>query len=265
MTARQIVRSARTNASRSTLIGLLAALVVAAPLAPAQAQSALRCGPFTQEALPEPAPRENIHARERFERIKAAVKSEPYKVLFLGDSLTERFDQEVWHAHIAPRGVLNAGVSGDRTEHLLWRLTHGNLDGPPPRGVVLLIGTNDLGHGRSPDLAANGIRADLLHLRQHLPDARILLLGLWPRVDLPKIQEHREIDAVNRLISSCDGGAVTYADIGGLLLEPDGRLSPQVSPDRLHFSGQGYARLAPRLDALIDQMLGGDNPPPVPR
>jgi lysophospholipase L1-like esterase len=253
--AHQIVHLARTTALRSALIGLLAALAVALLPASAQPQSALRCGPFTQEALPEAAPRENVHVRERFERIKAAVTSQPYKILFLGDSLTERFDQEVWQAHMAPRGVLNAGVSGDRTEHLLWRLTHGNLDGPAPRGIVLLIGTNDLGHGRSPDLAANGIRADLLHLRQRLPDARVLLLGLWPRADQPKIQEHREIDAVNRLIASCDGGAVTYADIGGLLLEPDGRLSPQISPDRLHFSGQGYARLAPRLDALIDQLL----------
>ena len=261
MPAHQILRLARravqTTLLRSAPIGLMAALVVTASFAPAQAQSALRCGPFTQEALPEPAPRENAHARERFERIKAAVKTQPYKVLFFGDSLTEGFDQEVWKAHMAPRGVLNAGVSGDRTEHLLWRLTHGNLDGPPPHGVVLLIGTNDLGHGRSPDLAANGIRADLLNLRRRLPDARVLLLGLWPRADLPKIQEHHEIDAVNQLIASCDGDTVTYADIGGLLLEPDGRLSPQVSPDRLHFSGQGYARLAPRLDALIDQLLRG--------
>jgi beta-glucosidase len=257
MPAHQILRLARMAGRCSALIGLLAALAATVPLAAAQAQSALRCGPFTQEALPEPAPRENAYARKRFERIKAAVKRQPYKVLFLGDSLTERFDEQVWQAHMAPRGVLNAGVSGDRTEHLLWRLTHGNLDGPTPRGVVLLIGTNDLGHGRPADLAANGIRADLLHLRQRLPDARILLLGLWPRADLPKIQEHHEIDAVNRLIASCDGGTVTYADLGGVLLEPDGRLSPQISPDRLHFSGQGYARLAPRLDALIDQLLAG--------
>src|SRR5438105_7830564 len=106
------------------------------------------------------------------------------------------FDKQVCIAHMSPRGVLNAGVSGDRTEHLLWRLTHGNLDGPAPRAVVLLIGTNDLGHGRSPDLAAEGIRANLLHLRQGLPEARILLLGLWPRADLSKLQEHHEIDAV---------------------------------------------------------------------
>ena len=83
-----------------------------------------------------------------------------------------------------PRGVLNAGVSGDRTENLLWRLQNGNLDGPPPALVVMLIGTNDLaydGPPRSPELAAEGIRANLLYLRQRLPDTPILLLGLLPR------------------------------------------------------------------------------------
>ena len=51
------------------------------------------------------------------------------------------------------------------------------------------------------------------------------------------------------------GHAVFYADLGGLLLDPDGRLTPEVSPDRLHFTGLGYARLVPRLDALIDRLL----------
>jgi lysophospholipase L1-like esterase len=237
------------------LLVTLSVLVLAASQIPTLGQERLRCGPFTQDVLPVPAPREDIHARERFERIKAAVKTLPYRMLFLGDSLTERFDERVWQAHMTPRGVLNAGISGDRTEHLSWRLTNGNLDGPPPRAVALLVGTNDLGHGRPPDLAADGIRANLVKLRQRLPDSRILLLGLWPRVDLPRIQERHEIDDVNRLIALCDDGAVTYADIGGLLLEPDGRLLPKISPDGLHLSAQGYARLAPRLDILIDNAI----------
>src|SRR5438132_352424 len=79
---------------RPALIGLPAALAIAAPPPSAWAQPALRCGPFTQEALPPPAPRDNIHARDRFEQIKAAVRTQPYKVLFLGDSLTERFDEQ---------------------------------------------------------------------------------------------------------------------------------------------------------------------------
>jgi lysophospholipase L1-like esterase len=198
---------------------------------------------------------------QRYELINAEVKSVRHRVLFFGDSLTERFATdaaEVWRQHMAPRGVLNAGVSGDRTEHLLWRLQHGNLDGPPPAGVVVLIGTNDLGYDRPPETVAEGIRADLLYLRRHAPDAGILLLGLWPRGELADSRLRRATVAVNRLIENCgDDRTVFYADIGGLLLDAEGRLTPEISPDRLHFSGLGYARLAPKLDALIDRLLRG--------
>jgi len=222
----------------------------------AHAQSLLRCGPFTRDVLDPPAPREARWPVQLFEKINTAVKTRPYRVLFLGDSLTERFDPELWHRHMEPRGVLNAGVSGDRTEHLLWRLQHGNLDGPPPAAIVVLIGTNDLTHDRAPEIVAEGIRADLQYLRQRLPRARIGLLGLWPRAMWPDAPLRGAIAAVNRLIRNCaDDRAVVYADLGGLLLDPDGRLSPEISPDRLHFSGLGYARLMPRLDALIDRLL----------
>jgi lysophospholipase L1-like esterase len=208
--------------------------------------------------LSPPTPRQNGHARARFEQINTAVKGQPHRVLFLGDSLTEGFDHEVWEQHMAPRGVLNAGIGGDRTDHLRWRLEHGNLDGPPPQAVVLLIGTNDLGYEKPTEAAAEGIRATLLKLRQRVPGAAILLLGLWPREDIPRIVERHEIAAVNRMIESCaDGSAIRYADLGRFLLGPDGRLLPQISPDRLHFNTQGYARLAPALDSAIDGLLGG--------
>jgi lysophospholipase L1-like esterase len=233
-----------------------------------RAQTNLRCGPFTQDGLAAPEARGASAAVQRFASIKGWVKTQPYRVLFLGDSLIERFDPVVWHEHMEPRGVFNAGISGDRTEHLRWRLEHGNLDGPPPTAVVVLIGTNDLtngGQGRPPEVAAEGIRANLLYLRQRLPAARILLLGLWPREESPDARLRRATVAVNQLIQKCgeDGavakgtvanGSVTYADVGGVLLASDGRLTPEISPDRLHFTGLGYARLAPRLDALIDDL-----------
>jgi len=242
---------------RRVIVAFLLAILLGGYAHLAEAQAPLRCGPFTQGESPRSAPRQNGHARARFEQINAEIKSRPHRLLFLGDSLTEGFDREVWEQHMAPRGVLNAGVGGDRTDHLRWRLEHGNLDGPPPQGIVLLIGTNDLGHEWPPALAAEGIRATLLKLRQRVPGAAILLLGLWPREDIPRIVERHEIAAVNRMIETCaDGSAIRYADLGGLLLGPDGRLLPGISTDRLHFNTQGYARLAPALDREIDGLAG---------
>ena len=233
----------------------LAALFVATGAAAAE----LRCDKFTDDIIAAPEPRAAQSAVRRGEIINAEVKSVPHRLLFLGDSLTERFPldaPEAWQRDIAPRGVLNAGVSGDKTEHLLWRLQHGNLDGPPPTGFIVLIGTNDLTHPRPPEDAAEGVRANLLYLRQRLPAARILLLGLLPRAEKPDAALRQATLAVNRLIQRChDGKSVVYADIGGALLDPDGRLDPAVSTDRLHFSAAGYARLMPPLDGLIDRLF----------
>jgi len=224
--------------------------------ADAHTEQAVRCASFTNWPPAAPEPRENSVPVQRFELIKDWVKIQPYRMLFLGDSITERWDPEIWRVNMAPRGVLNSGVSGDRTEHLMWRLDHGNLAGPPPKGVAVLIGTNDLGHGRAPDEAAEGIRAVLIKLREVLPDTRILLLGLWPREACPDAPLRRAVGETNHLIERCaDGSAIVYADIGGVLLDGQGRLDRVISPDLLHFSALGYARLAPPLDRLIDSLI----------
>jgi lysophospholipase L1-like esterase len=237
------------------------AFLLTALAGPAQAQ--LRCGPFTALPLDPPAPRSDKPAVASFERINEAVKTQPYRALFLGDSITERWNmplwgaQAVWQANMPQRGVLNAGVSGDRTEHLLWRLDHGNLDGPPPKGVIVLIGTNDLAHGRPPDLAAEGIRAVLIRLRQKLPATRVLLLGLTPRGAVPWDPLRVAASQVNQMIGGCaDGLKIWATDIGPPLLDAKGMLSRSLSPDYLHFSGAGYEKIAPGLDGWIDKVFG---------
>lgn len=217
----------------------------------AKAEDAVGCESFTKAGVAAPTSRDDQHFRERLTAINAAVKAEPHPVLFLGDSITERWTPAIWHESLAPRGVLNAGIDGDRTEHLRWRLEHGNLDGTPPRAVVLLIGTNDLGHGRLPDVAADGIRTDLVYLRTRLPGVRILLLGLTPRSD----QFKEKVEAVNQLIKTCNGSNVGYANIGSTLLDSEGRLARSISIDGVHFTELGYQRLTQQLNPLIDRLL----------
>jgi lysophospholipase L1-like esterase len=183
------------------------------------------------------------------------VRSVPHSVIFLGDSLTEGWDPRIWQQQLAPRGVLNAGISGDRTDHLLWRLEHGNLGGSPPRTVMLLIGTNYLGSGRSPEAAADGISANLALLQRRLPDARILLLGLLPREEDPNSALRRAVERVNAMIRSCaEQEHVFYAEIGNVLLDGSGRLDAAISPDHLHLSGRGYALLSAQLGAALDRL-----------
>jgi beta-glucosidase len=241
---------------RHSYAGLLALLVATASGGLALATDTLPCAQFTNEGPPQPIARGDRRGLERLERINQAVNNIPYSVLFLGDSLTEGWDPVLWERSLAPRSVLNAGIAGDFTDHVLWRLEHGNLAGPPLKAVILLIGTNDLAAHRSPELTADGIRAILVLLRQRLPQARILLLGLLPREQFPDAPLRRAVTETNRLIRDCaDGEHIVYAEIGDALLDSDGRLSVAVSPDWLHFSERGYALLESSLEQVLDRVL----------
>jgi beta-glucosidase len=234
-----------------------AALTAYISLASAVAAEAVDCGPFARERLPNPIPSPYSSALERAKSISQAVKSTPYSMLIFGDSLTEGWDAAVWQQSLAPRGALNAGVSGDRTDNLLWRLQNGNLAGPPPKAVVLLIGTNDLAYGRSPELTADGIRTTLETLRRQFPEARILLLGLLPREASPTAPLRLATTKVNHLIRDCaDDQHIFYADIGDVLLDGEQHLTSAISPDGLHFTARGYLLLASRLDPELDRLLG---------
>jgi beta-glucosidase len=193
---------------------------------------------------------------DRLEEINQAVKDTQYSMLFFGDSLTDGWAPAIWEKSLVPRRALNAGISGDYTETLLWRLEHGNLAGTAPQAVVLLIGTNDLAAGRSPELTADGIRANLDLLRRRVPNTTILLLGLLPREATPDAPLRRAVTHVNNLIRSCaDGEHIVFAEIGDVLLDSEGRLDAALSPDQLHFTERGYALLASRLAPLLDRIL----------
>ena len=198
---------------------------------------------------------------DRFHIINEAVKSSLSPILLLGNSLTEQWDPAAWSQYLGRRGALNGGINGDRTEHLLWRLQHGNLEAQSPKAVVLLIGTNDVGRNRSADIIAEGIRTNVDLLRSRFPTTRILLIGLLPRGQLPSSPRRKQIRDVNHLIRQCaDGKYVFYADVGGALLQEGAQLSSEISPDGVHLSPLGYAVLSKRLEPELDRVLSGGGP-----
>src|SRR5207237_5588625 len=124
--------------------------------------------------IPEPVPQTDPEAIQRFQLIKRQVKSGSHAMVFLGDSLTQKWDQPIWERNFGFHDTLNGGVNGDRTENLLWRIESGNLDGQRSELVVLLIGTNDIGRNRAAKTVDEGIRKILLALRSRIPRTRIL-------------------------------------------------------------------------------------------
>lgn len=259
---------------RSRLLGVLATtlLFVGSPLfvpaAPA-AESPL-LDPATNSAI-RPEPRDPRWVK-RHEGFVAEAKRGGIEVLFVGDSITDfwrdpgpkRGGRAVWDREFAPLHAANFGISGDRTQHVLWRLQHGEVDGLHPRVVILMIGTNNTGFERgtktprnTPEQAIEGVKAVVHELRSRLPDSKLLLLAIFPRGQKPDEPERAQIAVINHAIAGlADGRTIRFLDIGPKFLEPDGTLSRDIMADYLHPTEKGYEIWAAAMKPTLLEMLG---------
>ena len=183
------------------------------------------------------------------------------QLVFLGDSITQGWDgagKAAWKTW-ADYKPANFGIGGDRTEHILWRLDHGNFDGRKPKLVVLMIGTNNTGHRKAEEPAADtaaGVKAILDKLHTKLPDTKVLLLGIFPRGEksTDKLRVHNA--AINDLLKPlADGKSITFMDIGSSFLQPDGTLSKDIMPDLLHLSPKGYELWASAIKDKVAELM----------
>jgi lysophospholipase L1-like esterase len=200
--------------------------------------------------------------QERHQRFLKRAKEGGIELLFVGDSITEGWGgagRSVWEKEYAPLKAANLGIGGDTTQNVLWRLANGEIDGLQPRAVVLMIGTNNFGlHGDKPVDVVRGITAVVASLRQRLPAARILVLGIFPRDAKPSAPVRSSIATVNDGIAKlADGEQVFYRDLGAAFTEPDGSLAKEVMPDALHLSPEGYRRWAEAMREPLAAVLEG--------
>jgi beta-glucosidase len=195
---------------------------------------------------------------KKLEEVKAVGKKS--QLIFVGDSITEGWEKggaPVWERYYKQFNAIGLGFGGDRTENVLWRLQHGEVDGLAPKVAVLLIGTNNAGHRQeNPKTTAAGIRRDIDELQQRLPDTKILLLAIFPRGEKADDPLRLLNDKVNAIIAGyADGKKIFFADINQDFLAPDGTLSKDIMPDLLHPNERGYeiwARaMAPALQRLM--------------
>ena len=202
--------------------------------------------------------------KARFEQKQALVKQGGWEVVFMGDSITHGWEgagKEVWAQSFGAYKALNLGYGGDRTEHVLWRLDNGELDGYQPKLLILMIGTNNTGHRpaaqETPEDTAAGIKAILDKIGQKSPTTRVLLLAIFPRS--PKAGDSARVrnDKVNALIKGyADGKRVVFMDFNKEMLEPDGTLTKEMMPDFLHPRGKGYAIWAKAVLPAIKEAVG---------
>jgi lysophospholipase L1-like esterase len=197
--------------------------------------------------------------RQRDQMAQERLKDGGIELAFIGDSITQGWEgngKEIWKQYYEDRQAVNLGFSGDRTEHVIWRLTRGDLSKFRPKVAVLLIGTNNTGHLlQDPEEVAAGIARILEILAEKTPETKVLLLGIFPRSESPYDAQRLNNVAINQRIRRlADGSRVHYLDISGELLEPDGALSKEVMPDFLHLNAEGYQRWAEAMEPMLKEL-----------
>lgn len=189
------------------------------------------------------------------------IKTSGTQLVFIGDSITDSWradpQREIFEDYFGKYRPYNIGISADETQHVLWRIQHGEIDGLSPKLVVLMIGTNNLANANrmSPRETADGVAAVVAAIRSKLPASKILLLGIFPRANRADDPLRVAVNATNRLIAPLqDGRTVFYRDIGSSFLGTDGALSGEIMPDYLHPNAKGYQIWADAIKAEVDRL-----------
>jgi len=176
-------------------------------------------------------------------------------LLFMGDSITDWWrnpgfgpatngavpmgGKAVFEKYFGSMKVANFGIAGDTTQGVLWRLQNGEGQGYKPKAVMLMIGTNNTGRNSPPEIAI-GVADVVFELRKDFPDAKILLLAVFPRSG-PTTKVRAQIDEINKIISGLhDNQHVFYLDIGSKFLAADGSIPRDIMSDGLHPTSKGY-------------------------
>lgn len=223
--------------------------------------------------IPEPQQRDPYNWQVRHERVRQYNRDLKPDYVMIGDSITHYWGGEpsgdynpvspaTWQKLFNPHIVSNMGFGFDYVDNAYFRVQDGELDGISPRVIIVLLGTNNLGHRKdSPQACADNIKALVRLIRHKCPSSKILLLGILPR------QEQYLADPIrqtNQLLAQLDNGrSVFFANPGKAFLSADGYSPKSVyMRDMVHPNAKGYELLAKELCVLLKKLdnlyLGGD-------
>ena len=184
----------------------------------------------------------------------------PHDLLFIGDSITQGWEgsgKGTWDKFYGNRKTLNLGISGDRTEHVIWRLNNGNLKNQKKAKVaVIMIGTNNTGHKlQDPTEVKDGIGRIISTVRARCPQAKILLLSIFPRGVNPDDPKRKNNVEINELVSKFHNGErIHYLDISDKFLTKEGVLTKEIMPDALHPKQKGYEIWAEAIEPKLKEL-----------
>jgi lysophospholipase L1-like esterase len=224
----------------------------AAPAAPAESHFQI---PATDEGLPGAGPvrREDWFKHiwvERRTHWGEQVQRDQGALVFVGDSITQGWG-DVGSSFPGVK-TANRGISGDTTRGVLIRLDE-DVIALNPRGVVLLIGTNDLEENADPEISAGNLKLIIAALRKHDPSMPVVLCEVFPS----SASKSRPADKIRKLnalylATVADEPQVTVLDTWSLFANVHGDAKDEEMPDLLHPDIVGYAKWAAALRPIFE-------------
>ena len=211
--------------------------------------------PATDDGLPGAGPiRRAAWFQKLWERKRSGwatqVKQDQGALVFLGDSITQGWGEKMGGSFPGVK-VANRGISGDTTRGVLIRLK-GDVLSLNPSGVVILIGTNDLGDKAAPEVIAGNLKLIIAALKRHNAKMPIILCNTFPS-SASKSRPADKIRKVNQLyFAAVKGDAqITVLDTWLLFADANGDAKKAEFPDLLHPNKSGYAKWAAALRPLL--------------
>ncbi len=185
------------------------------------------------------------------------VEKDQGALVFLGDSITQGWGDDFGGAFAGIKAA-NRGISGDTTRGMLLRLDE-DVIALRPRGVVMLMGTNDLEEKATANQVADNVRLILDALKKHNPEMPIVLCRVFPS----SVEKDRPVDkikAINVAVDEVarDFGQVTVVDTWTLYADENGNATAENFRDLLHLNAAGYAKWAAVLRPVLAELGFGE-------
>ena len=223
------------------------------PADPAESAAASRMESRTKDKTRDPGIFGDYWWANRFLSRHQLVEQQRGKtvdLVLLGDSIMHFWEWKwpgSWKKLTQGRTVLNLGYGGDCTQHVIWRIQHGELDGYTAKNIVLMIGTNNnSSNATKPENVVKGIEKIVALIREKQPSAQLILHPIFPRGASAQSARHAAArarnDKTNELLKAFAAAhpEITWIDFNAKLVDETGWVPTAIMRDEIHPTAAGY-------------------------
>ena len=178
-------------------------------------------------------------------------------ILFLGDSITYRYDLDKYYENYY---TVNSGIEGNRINDILDDMKERVYQYNPSK-IILLIGTNDLdeSYDSSVDEVYNNFKRLLHEIKNNRKLSKVFVVSVYPvNNDIKNSNakgktNERIIEYNNKVKRYCEENKYTYIDLHDDLLDENGNLDEDYTVDGLHISDKGYEIITNKIKKYINK------------